>query len=167
MNRIRKRFLGTLVLLTTILSGIASSAPTAYSSLQGVSALDVAYDFRLTDPKTAALFFRLIHETYSDRDINQFEKSPRFVVVVNGAAVKLIAKNQPGYSAEDQEYIDEIAERISQMAADGIRFEGCLKAAEIFGVDPGLFLGDINKIKNAWISLAGYQAQQFSTLPIA
>ena len=166
MKAYRKTLFGYLFLLTALNFGISSATAAPYQSLNGLTGLEIAYDFRIDDPKKAALFLKLIHETYSDKDINQLTKSPRFVVVFNGAAVKLIAEEQQGFSQEDQVYLREIANRISLMAADGIRLEGCLKAAEIFQVDPNLFLGDIKKINNAWISLAGYQAQRFSALPI-
>ena len=166
MKAHRKIFFGYLLLYTAMNLGISSATAAPYQSLNGLTGLEIAYDFRLDDPKKAALFLELIHKTYSDKDVNQLKRSPHFVVVFNGAAVKLIAEKQQGFSEEDQAYIREIANRISLMAVDGIRFEDCLKAAEIFEVDPDLFLNDIRKINNAWISLAGYQAQQFSALPI-
>ena len=48
---------------------------------------------------------------------------------------------------------------------EGIRIEGCLTAAEIFSVDPKLFYNEIHGINNAWISISGYQAQEFSIIP--
>lgn len=166
MKTSRKALSALLFVVAALSIGISSASAASYRSLDGVQGLDVAYDFRLTDPETAALFLKLIHETYLDKDVHDMHESPRFVVVVNGAAVKLIARDQPDYSAEDQVHIDEIANRIARMAKDGIRFEGCLKAAEIFGVDHNLFVSEIEKINNAWISIAGYQAQRFAALPI-
>ena len=49
---------------------------------------------------------------------------------------------------------------------EGIRIEGCLTAAEIFSVDPKLFYNEIHGINNAWISISGYQAQEFSIIPV-
>jgi intracellular sulfur oxidation DsrE/DsrF family protein len=166
MNFIRKALRGLFATIALLSIGISMASAAQYRSLEGVEGLDVAFDFRLTDPKTAALFLQLIHETWLDQDVNAMKEPASFVVVVNGGAVKLIAENQPGYSEEDQEYIREIAMRIARMADDGIRFEGCLKAAEIFGVDHNLFFDEIEKINNAWISIAGYQVQQFAALPI-
>ena len=166
MKTVRK----ALACLTLVFAAVGAGTPyvyaASYASLEGVHGLDVAYDFRLTDPKTAALFLQLIHETWLDRDVQELKHPANFVVVVNGGAVKLIASDQPGYSAEDERYLVEIADRVAQMAADGIRFEGCLKAAEIFGVDHNRFVPEINKINNAWISIAGYQAQRYAALPI-
>ena len=158
--------LAGLALFAILAADVSSAESGTYNSLGGVQGLDVAYDFRLTDPKTAALFLQLIHETWLDNTVREMDEQPRFVVVVNGGAVKLIARDQPGYSAEDLVYIEEIAERIRQMAEDGIQFEGCLKAAAIFGVNPDLFVDEIHKISNAWISIAGYQAQDYASLPI-
>ena len=166
MKTDKKALLAILFVVVAFSAGISSATAATYRSLEGVEGLDVVHDFRLTDPKTAALFLKLIHETYLDNDVRDMTESPRFVVVVNGGAVKLIARNQLGYSPKDQVYIEEIAGRIARMAEDGIRIEGCLKAAEIFGVDYNLFVSEINKVNNAWISIAGYQAQRFAALSI-
>jgi intracellular sulfur oxidation DsrE/DsrF family protein len=166
MKTVRK----ALACLTLVFAAIGAGTPyvyaASYDSLEGIHGLDVAYDFRLTDPQTAALFLQLIHETWLDQDVMGMEEPANFVVVVNGGAVKLIAGHQPEFSEEDHVYVRQIADRIAKMAEDGIRFEGCLKAAEIFGVDHNLFVAEINKINNAWISIAGYQAQQYAALPI-
>ncbi len=166
MTSMKKAVLGLVFFATLLSVGSHTANASTYKSLEGVAGLDVAFDFRLTDPKTAALFLQLIHETWQDRDVNAMDESANFVVVVNGGAVRLIASDQPGYTADELQYIDQIADRIAQMANDGIRFEGCTKAAKIFGVDDNLFFDDIEKINNAWISIAGYQAQDYSALPI-
>lgn len=166
MKSMKIALLGLLATAATLNVGMSAPAAAHYRSLEGVAGIDVAFDFRLTDPKTAALFLQLIHETWLDQDVTEMDKPANFVVIVNSGAVKLIASNQPGYSPEESVYIDEIAARIANMSEDGIRFEGCLKAAEIFGVDHNLFVDDIEKVNNAWISIAGYQAKRYAALPI-
>lgn len=166
MNYIKRAAFGLIVSATLLSMGTSTTHAAPYRSLDGVTGLDVAFDFRLTDPKTAALFLQLIHETWLDQDVSGMEEPANFVVIVNGGAVRLIAEDQPDYSPEDLEFIAEIAVRIANMAKDGIRFEGCLKAAELFGVDHDRFVSDIEKINNAWISIAGYQAQHYASLPI-
>ena len=166
MKFMKKAVFGLMLFATLLSVGANTANAETYRSLDGVAGLDVAFDFRLTDPKTAALFLQLIHETWLDKDVSGMEEPANFVIVVNGGAVKLIAEDQPGYSSEELEIIDAIAARIASMSQDGIRFEGCLKAAEIFGVDHNLFVGEIEKINNAWISIAGYQAQRYASLPI-
>ena len=142
----------------------ATGAP--YESLTGLTGLDIAFDVQLSNPKKAALFLKMIHLSIKDQDLESMAKPPMFVVVFNGKAVTLISEQQDRFPEADRVHLQEIAKRITLMAADGIRMEGCLAAAKIFEVDPNLFLSEIQEINNAWISLAGYQAQQFSMIPI-
>ena len=86
MKRFKKTLLGYLFLVAAINVGTSSATAAPYQSLNGLTGLEIAYDFRLSHPKAAALFLQLIHETYLDKDINQLRKSPRFVVIINGAA---------------------------------------------------------------------------------
>ena len=83
-----------------------------------------------------------------------------------GPAVKLLAQDNEGLSAEDQEAVDRIAATISAMARDGIRLQYCLFAASVQGVDPESVLPEINPVGNGWISLIGYQAKGYSLVPI-
>jgi uncharacterized protein len=94
------------------------------------------------------------------------KKKPVFVVVFSGLSVKLISKNRKGYSPEDQESLNEIANTISAMSKDGIKLEICLIAAKVFQVDPASVLPEIKKVGNGWISLIGYQAQGYSLVPV-
>ena len=137
-----------------------------YQSLKGVEGLKITYDFRLNSPKKTALFLKLIHQTYKDTDLESLSQAPEFVVVFNGESVTLISEDHDRFPREDRVYLEEIAERIKSMAAEGIRMEGCLTAAEIFSVDPKLFHDEIHGINNAWISISGYQAQEFSIIPV-
>jgi hypothetical protein len=144
----------------------ASGQSPATGSLHGIEGMDLAFDFQVADPKAAALFLRLIHETYLDRELDVMDRDPRFVVVIGGRAVQLITGEDPGFSEEDQAYLREITERIAEMSADGIRIEGCLKAAQVLGVDSERFADEVVKINNAWISLGGYHAGEYAALSI-
>jgi intracellular sulfur oxidation DsrE/DsrF family protein len=120
----------------------------------------------LNSPKKTVLFLRLIHETYNNEDLRGLPQAPRFVVVFNGESVTLISEDHDRFPREDRAYLEEIAERIKSMATDGVRMEGCLTAAKIFSVDPKLFYDEIHEINNAWISISGYQAQEYSIIPV-
>jgi intracellular sulfur oxidation DsrE/DsrF family protein len=91
---------------------------------------------------------------------------PKFVVVFIGPSAKLISTNREGVPAEDHKMLDAIAEKISEMAKDGIRFEICLFAARMFNVDPVTILPEINQVENGVISLIGYQTKGFALVPI-
>jgi intracellular sulfur oxidation DsrE/DsrF family protein len=162
----RTKVAGTCLLIAGLAFGSSQGAADSYESLRGLEGLEVAWDFRLDHPAKAALFLELIHRTYRDQSLASMSESPRFTIVVSGAAVRLIAEGQTGFSEESERHLREIAARIAEMAEDGIRVEGCLAAAALFDVDPGLFLGEIEEVPNAWISIAGYEAQGLSIIPV-
>lgn len=137
-----------------------------YQSLKGVEGLKITYDVRSNSPKKTALFLKLIHQTYKHTDLDGMPEAPEFVVVFNGESVTLISEDHDRFPRESRVHLEEIAERVKSMAAEGIRMEGCLTAAEIFSVDPKLFHDEIHGINNAWISISGYQAQGFSIIPV-
>lgn len=167
MRTNRTKMAGLCLLVAGLLAfGSSPAGADSYEVLRGLEGLEVAYDFRLDHPAKAALFLELIHRTYKDQSLAEMPESPRFVIVFNGAAVKLIAEGEAGFSEADQVHLRRIADRIAAMAEDGIRMEGCLVAADIFKVDPDLFLSEIEKTPNAWISIAGYEAQGFSVIPV-
>jgi intracellular sulfur oxidation DsrE/DsrF family protein len=134
-------------------------------ALKGLNSVRAIFDFRISDPKSAALHLKLIHNTFKDKSIMAITKKPAFVVDFIGPSVKLISKNRDGFSPEDQKVLDEIAGTVSAMVKSGIRLEICLVAAQVFGVDPASVLPGIKRVPNGWISLIGYEAKGYSLVP--
>ena len=139
---------------------------TQESALKGLKSVKAVFDFRTGSLKSAALLLDLIHETFKGKDIAAVTKKPEFVVVFLGPSVKLISNKREGVSPEDHKMLDAIAGKISEMAKDGIKLEICLFAARMFKVDPATILSDIKHTENGVISLIGYQAKDFSLVPI-
>jgi intracellular sulfur oxidation DsrE/DsrF family protein len=94
------------------------------------------------------------------------QKKPAFVVVFMGPSVKLVSKNREGFSPDDHKTLDEIANTLSAMSKDGIKLEICLVAVKVFNVDPASVLPEIKRVGNGWISMAVYQAQGYSLVPV-
>ena len=136
-----------------------------YEALKGLKSVKAVFDVRISNPKSAAVHLKLIHDTYKDKNIIGVTKKPAFVVIFIGPSVKLISKNKEGFSPEEQKVLDEIANTISKMSKDGIKMEICLVAANIFGVDPSSVLPGIKHVPNGWISLIGYEAKGYSLVP--
>ena len=136
-----------------------------YEALKGLKSIKAVFDVRISNPKSAALYLKLIHDTYKDKNIMGVTKKPAFVVIFIGPSVKLISKNKEGFSPEEQKILDEIATIISEMSKDGIKLEICLFAAKVFGVDPASILPGIKHEPNGWVSLIGYEAQGYSLVP--
>jgi len=132
-------------------------------SLKGVQSAKAIFDFRIGNPKSAAMHMDLIHKTY--KDLTAMKKKPEFVVVFIGPSVKLVSTNRESFTPEDQKTIDGIAKTISIMSKDGIKFELCLVAAKVLKVEPASILPEIKRVGNGWISEIGYQVQGYSLVP--
>jgi len=150
-------------LLSTVAVGFTSQEDDALKGLKSVKAI---IDFRTGSLKATAVFLDAIHETFKGKDIAAVTKEPEFVVVFLGPSIKLITNKREGVSPEDHKMLDAIAERISEMAKDGIKLEVCLFAARMLNVDPATILSDIKHTENGVISLIGYQAKGYSLVPI-
>ena len=136
-----------------------------YEVLKGLKSIKAVFDVRISNPKSAALSLKLIHDTYKDKNIMAVTKKPAFVVIFIGPSVKLISKKEEGFSPEEQKIFDEIATTISEMSKDGIKLEICLFAAKVFNVDPASVLPGIKHVPNGWVSLIGYEAKGYSLVP--
>jgi intracellular sulfur oxidation DsrE/DsrF family protein len=136
-----------------------------YEALKGLKSVKAVFDVRISNPKSAALSLKLVHDTYKDKNIMAVTKKPAFVVIFIGPSVKLISKNKEGFSPEEQKVLDQIASIISEMSKDGIKLEICLFAAKVFNVDPASVLPGIKHVPNGWVSLIGYEAKGYSLVP--
>ena len=159
-------FLMICILAFTSVGFARDVIQTEESTLKGLKSIKAVFDFRAGSPKSADVFLGLIHQTFKGKDVAAVTKKPEFVVVFIGPSVKLISKSREGVSPEDHKMLDAIAGKISEMAKDGIKFEICLFAARMFKVDPATVLPEIKHEDNGVISLIGYQAKDFSLIPI-
>ncbi len=144
---------------------VANGFSEEYEALKGLKSIKAVFDVRISNPKSAALNLKLVHDTYMDKNIIAVTKKPAFVVIFIGPSVKLISKDREGFSLEEQKALDEIANTISEMSKDGIKLEICLFAAKVFNVDPASVLPGIKHVPNGWVSLIGYEAQGYSLVP--
>ena len=161
----RAIILSVFVSICLLFLVIANASGEDYEALKGLKSVKAVFDVRLNNPKSAALHLQLIHETFKDKDLTAVAGKPTFVVVFVGPSVKLISKQREGFSPEEHTILDEIALTIQEMSKDGIKFEICLVAANIFGVDPALVLPEVQRVGNGWISSIGYQAKGYSLVP--
>jgi intracellular sulfur oxidation DsrE/DsrF family protein len=107
---------------------------------------------------------QLIYDTYTE--LVAIKKNPVFVVVFMASAVKLISSNRTEFSADDQKYLDEIADTVTKMSKAGIELKACLAAVKYFGVEPASIQSEIKHVGNGWISEIGYQAKGYSLVPV-
>ena len=153
-----------LFIVVSLLCAVSAVSGEEYKAMKGVESAKAVFDERQSNPKSAALHLKIIHQTYEE--LAAMKKTPVFVVTFSGPSVKIISKNREGFSSEDQKFLDEIATTISAMSKDGIELEICLIAAKVFNVDSASVLPEIKRVGNGWISMIGYQAQGYSLVPV-
>ena len=144
---------------------VANGFCEGYEALKGLKSVKAVFDVRISNPKSAAVHLKLVHDTYKDKNVVAVTKKPAFVVIFMGPSVKLISKNRESFPPEEQKVLDEIANIIAEMSKDGIKLEICLIAAKVFNVDPGSVLPGIKHVPNGWVSLVGYEAKGYSLVP--
>ena len=167
MKKERKIMIAWVLFFICFLVGTCFSAFGAgYEGLEGLKTVKAVFDVRIANPKSAAFMIKLIHQTYKDGNIAAITDKPDFVVVFVGPSVKLISKDRGGFSPEESKMLDEIAGTISEMSKDGIKFEICLVAARVLGLDPASVLPEIKQVDNGFISLIGWQTNGYSLVPV-
>ena len=147
-------------------ANVANVSGEEYKTLKGLKSIKAVFDVRTGNPKSAAFLLNLIHNTFKDKNITAVTEKPDFAVVFIGPAVKVVSKNREGFSSEEQKSLAEIANTISAMSKDGIKFEICMVAAKVFSVEPSSILPEIKQVHNGWISLIGFQAKGYSLVPV-
>lgn len=127
-----------------------------YAAMEGVTSVQTVFDFRVGDPDVALGHLNLIHSMLDDPSMTRAGRRPEIVVVFVGPSVNLVSTDGNGSA--------EIADKISTMAADGVRFEICMTAAHAHDVSAASILPEIIQVGNGWISLIGYQHQGYSMI---
>lgn len=163
MKRKGTTLLNLFMAILLIGSGSTASGE-EYEGITSVKSAKIVFDERESNPKAAVLHLKLAHQTY--KDLAAMKKEPAIVIVFMGPSVKLVSKNREGFSPEDQKSLDEIANTVSAMSKDGIKSEICLVAVKFFNVDPASVLPEIKRVGNGWISMAVYQTQGYSLVPV-
>ncbi len=154
----------SIVVFLLVLSSLSLASAQEYEAMKGVDSANVFFDMRDGIPKIAAVHMKLIHDTYEQ--LLAMKKKPVFVVVFMGSAVKLISSNRSEFSPEEHKCLDEMADTITKMSQAGIRFEVCLAAVNLLGVDPASIQSEIKHVANGWISEIGYQARGYQLVPV-
>jgi uncharacterized protein len=133
-----------------------------YEAMEGVESANAVFDFRVDDPKTARGHLDLIHTMRNDPNMMVNNQEPEIVVVFIGPSVNLIANGKADNGQNQQNELQAVADKISAMNEDGIRFEICMTTAHALDIDPDSILPEIDQVGNGWISVIGYQQQGYA-----
>jgi intracellular sulfur oxidation DsrE/DsrF family protein len=137
-----------------------------YVALKGVKGVKTVFDVSQGSPQVANIVFWAIRNVHDDKSTRSLSELPQVAVVFHGPAVKMISSDRNGFKDSDNEALDQFASTIREMKNNGVRFEVCDYALKVMGVDPATVLPEIDHVGNGFISIAGYQAQGYSTITI-
>ena len=137
-----------------------------YVALKGVKGIKTVFDVSQGSPQVANVVFWAIRNVHDDKSTRSLSQPPQVAVVFHGPAVNIISTSRNGFEDSDNEALDQFANTIREMKNNGVRFEVCDYALKVMGVDPGTILPEVHHVANGFISIAGYQAQGYSTITI-
>jgi intracellular sulfur oxidation DsrE/DsrF family protein len=140
------------------------SSPDDARALHGVEQGRVVFDINLSKPSKLPLYLMVIDETLSD--LERQGVTPDAILAFRGEAVTLISTDHERIELTDLEHVEKAATQIAELQKRGVRMEACSVATRLFGVDHGTLLPGIEPVGNTFVSLIGYQAQGYATIPI-
>jgi len=155
------------LLVTTLVLSQASYAdtrPDDSDALQGVKTGKVVFDINMANPKKLTLYLMVIKETVDDL-IRQNVK-PDVVLAFRGKSVNLLDKERENVKLTEFDHLDKIAKQLLELQQKGVRMEACSVATRIFKVNNKSLLDGIKPVGNTFVSLTGYHAQGYASIPI-
>jgi uncharacterized protein len=154
------------LLALALLIFAAVPAVAQYPALEGIERLDTVVDYSHGSAQGGTVVFPAIREIYQDPAVTALPEAPRTVIVFHGEAVRLLSTDPLGFAEQDEAALDQFADMIRQLHADGVRMEVCMFAMKVLGVDPTTLLPEIEQVGNGFISVAGYQKQGYAVVVV-
>lgn len=142
----------------------ALDKPDDADALRGVTQGRVVFDINISQPQKLPLYLMVIDETLSDLERQGVE--PEVILAFRGKAVSLISTDFAQIEMSSLQYIEQAAEQLAALQQRGVRMEACSVATRLFNIDNGTLLPGIKPVGNTFVSLIGYQAQGYATIPI-
>jgi len=132
--------------------------------LAGVKQGKVVFDVNIAEPKKLNLYITVIRETIGD--LRRQEVEPDVILAFRGLSVRLISSNREAMELTEFDELDKVAAQLAELQKEGVRMEACSVATRLFGIDNGTLLAGIKPVGNTFVSLTGYQAQGYASIPI-
>lgn len=162
------RFTRGIIMLCVLLSLVFASTPALAgdydNALKGVQNYNAMFEFSQGNPKVANLVFWAVKNAYEVDEVKGMDK--KIVVVFHGPVVKLISSNKAPFNAAEWDEVETFQETIRLMKKDGVKFEVCLYAAKVFGVEEPTIMPEVDRVGNGFVSVIGYQLQNYAVVRI-
>lgn len=147
---------------------VAAHAEQKYNDSVALNGIKEAKGVFLIDFKTAkktAFYMDLIVGTYEGLKRQGVE--PEMVVVVIGPTVQFLSKEaKPELAFEYEESFDSIQRSIQALAERNVRIEICAIATDVFKVDNDKLPQVLDVVADGFISLIGWQTQNYKLVPV-
>ena len=154
----------TVVLAATF--STPSSAGGYDNALKGVKSYDAVFEVSLGDPKIANLVFWAVKNAYEADEVKALSGTPNVVIVFHGPVVKLLSSDRSPFNSAEWAEVEKFQATLRQMKEDGVTLEVCLYAAKVLGVDKATIMPEIDRVDNGFVSVVGYQMQDYAVVRI-
>lgn len=160
-----KRLIFSLALLLLAFQpAMAAEKPNDADALHNVKQGKVLFDINMADPRKMTLYLAVIRETVDDLKRQNVE--PDVILAFRGLSVRLISKDREQMELTDFDHLNRITEQLADLRQQGVRMEACSVATRIFKIDNASLLDGIKPVGNTFVSLTGYHAQGYASIPI-
>jgi len=136
------------------------------NALKGVKNYDVVFQVTQGNPKVANLVFWAVRNAYEVDEVKSITKKPNVAVVFHGPAVKLLSSNRAPFDDAEWAEVEKFQQTLGQMKKDGVKLEVCLYAAKVLGVDKKTIIPAVDQVGNGFVSVVGYQMQDYAVVRI-
>jgi intracellular sulfur oxidation DsrE/DsrF family protein len=136
------------------------------NALKGVYNYNAVFEVSQADPKVANAVFWAVRNAYQAPEVKAIAKAPSIAVVFHGPAVKLLSSDQDIFTDEEWAEVTKFQDTLRQMKGDGVKLEVCLYAVKLMGLDKTRLIPEIEQVDNGFVSVIGYQMQDYGVVRI-
>lgn len=134
-------------------------------ALNGIKEAKSVFLIDFTNVRKTAFYLNIIEGTHKGL-VNQGVK-PKMVLVFIGETVKFLStKQDEAFEMENEEHLESIQSSIKRLAKLGVRMEVCAVATKVFKVPNETIPKEMDIIADGFISLIGWQTQDYKLVPI-
>jgi len=133
-------------------------------ALSGVKNAKALFDVANGNPTALVATLDTIVETIDTLKHTGLE--PEFVLAFRGAAVRFLSSDGSHIATEHAATAMELATRIEQLAARGVRVEACGITMRRMKMDSTKLVKGVHPVGNTFISLIGYQSKGYALISV-
>ena len=136
------------------------------NALKGVKNYAAVVEVSQGNPKIANLVFWAVKNAYEADEVKALSGTPNVVIVFHGPVVKLLSSDRSPFNSAEWAEVEKFQATLRQMKEDGVTLEVCLYAAKVLGVDKATIMPEIDRVDNGFVSVVGYQMQDYAVVRI-